>query len=205
MLQAKINHLRDRQAGILGHDNMFESAVVMPLLEKDGEYSVLFEKRASKLIHQPGEISFPGGKIEVTDESAENAAIREACEELDIEPHNIEIVCPLDIMVSPFNVIVYPFLAILNDYEKLKPSPDEVEEIFCVPLNYFIAYEPLYNKIYLNPSAPEDFPFDMIPQGKNYPFRRGVLPQIFYVWEDKVIWGLTARILNHFLCLIEDI
>lgn len=203
-MQDKLEGLKNRQACILGHEKMFESAVAMPLLEINKEFFVLFEKRASSLLHQPGEISFPGGKIETSDGTPVNAAIRETCEELGLERQDVHIICPLDIMVSPFNVIVYPFLCMLDNHQAIVPNPDEVDEVFCVPLKFFKHYKPLYNKIFLNPSVPQDFPFDMIPQGKNYPFRPGVLPQVFYVWEEKVIWGLTARILSHFLELIAQ-
>lgn len=204
MYREVINGLRGRQAKILGHEEYFESAVILPLIEKDGQLCVLFELRAHHLVHQPGEISFPGGKIEKEDRGPAQAAIRETCEELGLRAEDIEIICPLDIMVSPFNTIVYPFLALLKNCQLVQPSPDEVEEVFYVPLNFFLDHDPLYKPIWLTVSAPDDFPFDMIPQGRNYPFRKGYYPQFFYLWKDRVIWGLTARILTHFLRLLKE-
>lgn len=204
MYQEAIERLRGRQADILGHEDYFQSAVILPLVKWEGNWCVLFQKRSDNLIHQPGEISFPGGRIEHEDRNPEQAAVRETCEELNIRPQDIEIVAPLDIMVSAFNTIVYPFLGIIRKPELVDPSPDEVAEIFYVPLDFLLDYSPLYKKIWLNVSAPDDFPFEMIPQGKNYPFRRGMMPQFFYVWGDHVIWGLTARILTHFLKLIRE-
>jgi len=198
-----IERLRGRIPKILGHEEYFESAVILPLVEQEGQYRILFQKRADKLIHQPGEISFPGGKIEPEDSSPQAAAIRETCEELGLEPKHIQVITPLDIMVSPFNAIVYPYLAHITEPEIIVPNPDEVDEIFYVPLDFLLNCEPLYKPIWISVSAPEDFPFEMIPQGKAYPFRNGTLPQFFYLWEDRVIWGLTARILTHFLKLLR--
>ena len=61
-----------------------------------------------------------------------------------------------------------------------------IRDRFHVPLEFFINCDPLYKPIALSMSAPEDFPFDMIPQGKAYPFMKGIWPQFFYVWEDRV-------------------
>ena len=52
--------------------------------------------------------------------------------------------------------------------------------------------------------APEDYPYELIPHGKNYPFLQATYPQHFYIWKEYVIWGMTARILNHFLKLLKN-
>lgn len=204
MYKQKIRSLSGRQAKILGHEDYFESAVILPLVEKDDKYWVLFQKRADN-IHQPGEISFPGGKIEPEDSDPQAAAVRETCEEIGLNPEDIKVIAPLDIMVSPLNTIVYPFLGEIINSDLIQANPDEVAELFYVPLEFFLNCDPLYKPIALSMSAPDDFPFDMIPQGKAYPFLKGIWPQFFYVWEDRVIWGLTARILTHFLRLIKSV
>ncbi|HQA08394.1 MAG TPA: CoA pyrophosphatase [Syntrophomonadaceae bacterium] len=202
MYQNAIQGLKGRRAHILGHENYFESAVTLPLVEKDGQIYVLFQKRANNVL-QPGEVSFPGGRIESTDGGPQEAAIRETCEELGLRPEHIEVIAPLDIMVSPFNAIVYPFLVKIINPELINPNPEEVAEIFYVPLDYLINYDPLHKVLWVTVDYSEDFPFELIPHGKNYPFRKGTLPQFFYIWKDWVIWGLTARILNHFLTLLK--
>lgn len=204
MLENIYARLRGRKAEILGHEEMFKSAVLLPLLyDANGELGILFEKRAFALNHQPGEISFPGGRIEESDTSPEKAAVRETCEELGLKLDDIEVICPLDIMVSPFNVIVYPYCAFIRDSKNIKPNPDEVEEIFTVPLSYLLNYKPLRSRIELNPCLPDDYPAELIPNGKKYAFKKGSLPQLFYIWNDHVIWGMTARILYNFLHLIK--
>lgn len=201
---SRINTLRNRTPKILGQELAFESAVILPLVYIDDRIHVLFEKRSSDLMHQPGEISFPGGKIEPFDSSPMEGAIRETCEELGLKPGNIEVVAPLDIVVSPFNVIVYPYVAFIDDVNNVTPNKDEVEEVFYVPLDYLLDNPAMKHKMWLNVDAEQDFPFELIPKGKDYPFRKAFIPQLFWIWHEHVIWGLTARILNHFLTLLRD-
>ncbi len=77
---------KNRQPGILDQENNFRSAVLLPLVNYENNVCLLFEKRASDLHKQPGEICFPGGSIEKTDQDEAAAAIRETCEELGLAP-----------------------------------------------------------------------------------------------------------------------
>lgn len=199
-----LEFLKQRKQGILGENQSFRSAVLMPLLELNGEPHVLFEKRAADLKVQPGEICFPGGAIDLKDASPAQAAIRETSEELKISQQDIELVAPLDIMVSPFNAIVYPFAGVINNPQNISCNPGEVDEIFYVPLQHLIDQDPLEYVISLAVQMPEDYPYELVPGGKNYPYRMGKMPQQFYFWEDRIIWGLTARILHHFLELLQS-
>lgn len=202
MLPQNITALGGRQAKILGNEHAKNSAVLLPLISVDNELQVLFEKRSSKINSQPAEICFPGGGRDEQDGSARNTAIRECCEELGITTDNIEVIADLDIMVSPLNVIVEPFLAYIKDHTLIKANPDEVEYIFTVPLDFFIKSPPKSSHISLEMIFPDDYPFELIQNGKDYPFKAGIFPQYFYEWNQEVIWGLTARILRHFIELI---
>jgi 8-oxo-dGTP pyrophosphatase MutT (NUDIX family) len=192
-----------RKAKILGHENISKSAVLLLLLFKDGCYHVLFEKRARSMNRQPGEICFPGGTKEPTDDYSEYTAIRESSEELGIPEECFEVIAPLDIMVSSFSAIVIPYLAILKDISQLNINRDEVEKILLVPLPFFMEQEPEVHYIQTAARIPDDFPFHLIPNGRDYPFRTGCVPQYFYIWEGETIWGLTASILQHFIQLLK--
>ena len=205
MFGNEIEALRGRFPNILGHERAVKSAVLLPLIEFQGETCILFEKRSADLKLQPGEICFPGGGIESSDQRKADGAIRETCEELGIEPDNIDLIAPLDILVTPFNAIIYPFVGYIKDYSKVRPNYDEVEEVFYVPVRFLLKNKPIFKELPLKIDAPEDFPFELIPHGKNYPFRQATYPQHFYIWKDRVIWGMTARILNHFLNLLGTI
>lgn len=198
-----LEFLKHRKQGLLGENKSFRSAVFLPLLELKGQPHVLFEKRAADLKVQPGEICFPGGAIDKNDASPAQAAIRETSEELKIACDDIELIAPLDIIASPFNAIVYPFVGFIHNPQKISFNPSEVEELFCVPLQHLIDQDPLKYVLHLAVQMPEDYPYELVPGGKNYPYRTGKMPQQFYFWEDRIIWGLTARILHHLLELLN--
>jgi hypothetical protein len=107
-------------------------------------------------------------------------------------------------MVSPFNAIVYPFVGYIKNPQKISYNPSEVDEIFYVPLQHLIDQIPLQYVIDLVVQMPEDYPYELVPGGKNYPYRTGKMPQHFYFWQDRIIWGMTARILHHFLWLLKS-
>lgn len=204
MAKMDLEFLRQRSQGILGQDKFFESAVFLPLLDLDGETYILFEKRAADLKMQPGEICFPGGSIDPSDPNPASAAIRETSEELGIATENICLMGALDMIVSPFGAIIYPFAGYIENSDRIKPNPSEVAETFNVPLNFLLAQQPIEHKLRLKVDFPENYPFELVPGGKNYPYRYASMPQQFYIWEDRIIWGLTARILHHFLDLIKN-
>ncbi|WP_054692518.1 NUDIX hydrolase [Syntrophomonas palmitatica] len=203
ILEEKVRALQGRKAKILDHDRHFKTAVILPLIHTESGINILFEKR-SQNVHQPGEICFPGGRSEPSDRLGRNTAVRECCEELDLQPGDLEVIADLDIMVSPFNVLIMPFLAFIKNPAAIKPNADEVEKILSVPLQFFLDHEPLEQNLLIKVEFPEDFPLHLIPNGEKYPFRQGLLPQYFYEWDGEVIWGLTARILHHFIGMIKN-
>lgn len=175
-------------------DEGLRFSVFVPLIEINNELHLIYEVR-SKSIRQPGEISFPGGKIE-DNESPEYAAIRETSEELGIDQSNIEIIGELDYATSKSGSFVYTFLGIIKnqDAASINFSKDEVDEIFFVPLFYFLENEP--EKYYMNyyPKADNDFPYHMVNNGKDYNWENIRYPVYFYKYNNYIIWGLTAKI-----------
>ncbi|HET6872279.1 MAG TPA: CoA pyrophosphatase [Sporolactobacillaceae bacterium] len=187
---------------LIGEKEASKAAVLIPLVEKDDGYSVLFEERALHLKSQPGDICFPGGKIERGDTSPQYAAARETCEELGIELSSIEIIGSLGRYVPSTHLIVYPFVGILNP-KTFQINKDEVESIFTVPLDYLIKTEPEKHFVQLEPNPNQNFPFDRIAKGKEYQWRKRQITELFYHYGERSIWGMTARILNHFLSIIK--
>ncbi len=202
MLPEAIAALRGRQRNIMGHKEASVSAVLLPLVEAEGELSVLFEKRSLHLFSQPGEICFPGGRIE-SDEDPQMAAVRETCEELGLEDNDFEVIAPLDLLITPFSAIVYPYVGHIKDKHSIRLNPDEVETVFYVPLEYLLRNKPIKKNLSVKMELSDDFPYELIPHGREYPFRQPSYPQHFYIWKEYVIWGLTALILNHFITLVK--
>ncbi|ADU29809.1 NUDIX hydrolase [Evansella cellulosilytica] len=193
-----IKYFRSRKSQLIDKQKLYEFALVVPLIVLDDEYYIVFEKRA-KNITQPGEICFPGGKVDKLDESVEYAAVRELTEELGVPPHHIEVVGELDYLITPFNMILYPFLARIDSKTRFEKNDEEVAEILFIPLSDLMSMEPKEHYIYLDVRPEENFPYELIHQGENYPWRTGTFPEQFYVYKGQVIWGLTARILTHVL------
>ena len=176
-----------------------KNAVLIPLVETGGELCILFEVRQSG-IRQGGEICFPGGRIE-ENETTEEAAVRETSEELLIPREKIEVIAPLHTMTGPGGAKISSCLGVLHDYEGTF-SKEEVERVVCVPLSWFASHEPRTSDAAMVVKTPEDFPFELLPGGENYPWHS--IPRRFYFYESDggVIWGITAQLLYHCLKVI---
>ncbi len=192
-----------RQPDILGSEEFAKFALLLPLIEKKGELYILFEVRSLSMRRQPGEICFPGGKIDFDDKSPEAAAIRETHEELGIPKKNIELLFPLDFMISPFGTLIYTYAGLV-DLTEINLNKAEVGEIFTVPLEFLLKTDPDIHYVKLRPEPEENFPFHLINRGKDYNWQAKSMEEFFYVYDNRIIWGLTARILKHFLDLLRQ-
>ncbi|WP_078547882.1 NUDIX hydrolase [Litchfieldia alkalitelluris] len=199
-----VSKFQNNKPVILGSSQFSQYSILLPLVETEKEIHVLFEVRSKSLRRQPGEICFPGGRIDQSDKSEKFTAIRETTEELGINQNQIKNVMPLDYIVSPFGMIIYPFIGVITNVNDLRPNQSEVEEIFTVPLSFFISNPPETYKINLRIEPEDDFPYESIIGGENYQWQLRSMKEHFYYYQDKVIWGLTARVLNHFIEKIKE-
>ncbi|SDK39761.1 NUDIX hydrolase [Natronincola ferrireducens] len=183
---------------------LLKSSVLVPLVEIKDDLHVLFQVRSHQLNTQPGEICFPGGKVE-NNETLQQSAIRETIEELNILPKNIEIIGKLDPIVTTFNMIIYPFCGFLHNIkvEAIDFNRVEVDSIFTVPLKELMLQQPLAHKLKVNTAPDKNFPFHLIHKGKEYNWRTSDYHVYFYQYQDYVIWGITAKILKNFLEIIK--
>lgn len=202
-LEAIMSKLKQHTPSILGSREYSKYAVMVPLIQKDDGIHVLFEVRSLQLRRQPGEICFPGGRIDPEDRDEKAAAIRETMEELGIDERDISEVYPLDFMVSPFGMLIYPFAGFICEQEKIKINPLEVGEVFTVPLEFFMNNKPEIHHVEFKVIPQQNFPYDLVVGGKNYKWRTRGIEEYFYIYEDKAIWGMTARILAHFVELVS--
>ncbi|MCC2615463.1 CoA pyrophosphatase [Aestuariibacter halophilus] len=156
------------------------AAVLMPILERDTQLSMLFTVRARHLKHHGGQISFPGGKLEASDNSLLDAALREAHEEIGLPLSQVQIVgtLPRYRTISGFEVL--PFIGFVRGDVDFRLDDNEVDAIFDVPLDFL-----------LNPA--NHLIHEVNRKGHRHPI-------YFIPWQDKHIWGATAsfvRTLSH--------
>ena len=194
--------LANREPGLMDAGSRY--AVLVPLVERDGELYVLYEVRAAKMRRQPGEVCFPGGRIEGA-ETPEQCALRETQEELGIPSSDVQILGRLDFVAHRANFIMYPILGLVDAsaVEQLRPNPAEVGETFLVPISYLRQNPPQEYCYALTPTIPEDFPYEKVGIPRDYKWQRGGETVPVYPWESHPIWGLTGRITRHLMKWME--
>lgn len=195
--------LQNREPGLMDATGRY--AVLVPLAQGPKGPSLLYEVRAKTLRRQPGEVCFPGGRLE-KGERPEQCALRELEEELAIPPAAVQVLGRLDFIAHRANFIMYPILGWVEDWgiSRLSPSPAEVEETFFVPLSHLKQNPPLEYTYQLMPTPAENFPYDVIGIPRDYKWQPGGENVPVYPWEGRAIWGLTGRITRHLLRVLEE-
>ncbi len=146
---------------------------------------------------------FPGGRMECGEDGG-SAAVRETSEELLIDPKTVELVAPVMEFPGPKGIRVKAYAGILHEYQ-MTYSKDEVERMFTIPLSWFLENPPQGYEAAYHIDLPEDFPFEDVPGGRDYPFHE--IPNTFWFYRttEGIIWGLTAKILREFVNRVLDL
>ena len=203
MKQANIdsirNMFRDRTMSVLYAEDR-KSAVVVPLVNTEEGLSVLFEVRARDIV-QGGEVCFPGGAVEEGEDSVQTA-LRETAEELLVDKSGMEIIAPLFSVNGPGGMEVKSYLGYIENYGGTF-SEGEVDHVFTVPVEWFMNNGPLVYDTKMEVVLDDDYPYDLIPGGRNYPFRANPRTFYFYRVKGEVIWGLTGTVLYNFIEVLK--
>ncbi len=175
------------------------SAVVVPLLKGDQGVEIVFELRAGHLRRSPGEVGFPGGRLE-PGESPWQAALRELQEELGVDAGQVELLGALPEQQRSRGELIVPHVCVVEPGAALRPHSDEVEEAFTIPLDFLLRNPFQEARIIEEYSLSEDFPRHHLPGGN---WKRRLVRPVYYLAYDRyLIWGLTARVLIQLLDLL---
>lgn len=175
--------------------------MLVPLLHRPGGPTLLFTRRTEGLTRHRGEISFPGGRRE-TGEEARAAALREALEEVALAKQHVDVVGELDDRPVVTRYVVTPVVGLVSDPPEFRREEREVHEVFEVPLERFL--EPaLVRHEWWHPSR---LPPDVLPRplvdlrSEEIDPATGAYKVYFFdVAPDRVVWGLTARLVRDLL------
>jgi len=153
------------------------ASVLVPVVNRDDALSVLFTRRTAHLHDHAGQISFPGGRAEA-DESALDTALREAAEEIGLDPRCVEVLGTLSEYLTVTGYRVTPVVGLVSPPFDLRPDAFEVAEIFEVPLAFFL---------------------DPANHQRNRVIAQGTERQYYAMpYGPYYIWGATAGMLMNF-------
>jgi 8-oxo-dGTP pyrophosphatase MutT (NUDIX family) len=179
--------LAQRARIVLTPEGKTVAAVLVPLLAVDGEAHVLFTRRAQSLPHHRGQVAFPGGRHHPgEDRDLTATALREAHEEIGLEPDDVRLLGVLDdIETVSSRFVITPVVGIAPHPYAWRPSPHEVDAIFTVPL-----------RVLRSPGAERHELWD---------FGGTQVPIDTYPVDGHVIWGATQRITSNLLGVLAGL
>ena len=152
------------------------AAVLCGLRVRDDALHVVLTQRSAHLNQHAGQVAFPGGKIDATDPTPLDAALREAEEEVGLPRAHVEVVGPLDPYFTSTGFRVTPFVGIVAPDWNPVPEPGEVDEVFEPPLDFL-----------MNPANRQRHHHDRLGYRRYY----YAMP-----WQGRYIWGATAGMLK---------
>lgn len=128
----------DLNPGMQPGTKLREAAVLVPVVDRPEGLTLMFTQRTDHLENHPGQISFPGGRVDDEDDSPEETALREAEEEVGLDRMHVRIVGRLDQYITRTGFSVTPIVGLVDPGYAVNPDPFEVAEVFEVPLAFLL-------------------------------------------------------------------
>ena len=161
-----------------------KSAVLVVIHGIAPDWQILFTKRAEHLSSHPGQISFPGGRLEQTDKSLMHTAIREAEEEVGLSSSLVTVEAALAPVVTLTGYEIHPFISFMENLPELILDENEVESAFNIPLDFLL----------------HEANIELISKD----IGERVVSTYRFDWQQHVIWGATANIVADLLYRIRQ-
>jgi 8-oxo-dGTP pyrophosphatase MutT (NUDIX family) len=156
------------------------AAVLLLIVYRDGEPHLVFTKKTETVPHHKGQFAFPGGLVETHDASRVATALREAQEEVGLDPAVVEVLGVMDdVPTATTGFVITPVVALCATVPALAPDGREIERVLEVPLRHLLDPATFREEWWEREGRPH--------------------PVLFFTVGEDVIWGATARILKEFL------
>lgn len=163
------------------------AAVLIPLLRQDDTWQVLLIRRTHvDGDHHSGQVAFPGGRVDAQDASPQQAALREAHEEIGVDPDSVRILGQLGEMVTISNYQVTPVVGVIPWPFAIDPQESEVARVFTVPLAWLS--DPTHHE-----ERQREIPGQQRSIGVHY----------FETYDGELLWGVSARLMVNFLQALD--
>lgn len=161
------------------------AAVLLAITDNADNPEVILTRRSQYLSTHKGQVAFPGGKAESFDKDPEATALREAHEEIGLDPVSVQVVGQMGQVLSRQGFVVTPIVGVVPEHQiaGLVPNLDELDRIFTVPISFLVNNSPVMDEISISEGVQQ-------------------VPSFYY--EDYRIWGMTAFILAEFVNLVYD-
>ncbi len=160
------------------HESLKCAAVLVPLLRQDDEWHILFTRRTDRVESHKGQVSFPGGACDDDETTPEQTALREAYEEIGIQPRDVRVLGRLTPMETISSYLVRPVVGVIPWPYVFQPAKDEVARIFTMPLKWLA-------------DKSNRWEFDIFGRKHSVIF--------FHPYDGELLWGATARMTAEFI------
>ena len=171
-----------------------QAAVLVPIVMRGPDFSqstVLLTQRANHMSTHSGQIAFPGGKVDPQDASRNATALREAHEEVGLDPRHVQVIGELPVYVTGTSFWVTPVIALVTPEFELRPNADEVQDVFEVPLDFL-----------MNPANHRRHALEWQGARRQWfsmPYQEARMkPNGDSDMVERFIWGATAAMLRNF-------
>jgi 8-oxo-dGTP pyrophosphatase MutT (NUDIX family) len=171
---------QDRGMSLPGSAPYRKAAVLIPLLQKDGEWHLLYTRRTETVQDHKGQVSFPGGGTEEIDKSPVDTALREAQEEIGLQPEHVSVLGFMSQYPSITDYLVTPVVGRITWPFEMNISTNEVGRVFTIPIKWLADPQNREEKLITRPGGQ-------------------VWVSYYKPYEGETLWGLTARITVNFL------